>query len=201
MISWSSIDYYNRWKALHYKVRELYKDVLISFEENENGLEIYGISDMQQDFDADLKLKIIDFTGNIIWQDQQAVLLKSAASSVFQNVDISGVINSKQVLVAALYSDNEIIARNLHYFVPPKALDLPDVRIKKEVTQSAEGYSIKIQSNKLAKNVFLFCNFDGHFSDNFFDLLPGEEKTVFFTTTDLIKDFDFKITSLNDLLN
>lgn len=201
VISWSSIDYYNRWKALHYKVRELYKDVLISFEENENGLEIYGISDMQQDFDADLKLKIIDFTGNIIWQDQQAVLLKSAASSVFQNVDISGVINSKQVLVAALYSDNEIIARNLHYFVPPKALDLPDVRIKKEVTQSAEGYSIKIQSNKLAKNVFLFCNFDGHFSDNFFDLLPGEEKTVFFTTTDLIKDFDFKITSLNDLLN
>lgn len=48
---------------------------------------------------------------------------------------------------------------------------------------------------------FFFCNFDGHFSDNFFDLLPGEEKTVFFTTTDLIKDFDFKITSLNDLLN
>ena len=32
---WSSVDYYNRWKALHYFVRDAYKDILISFEGNE----------------------------------------------------------------------------------------------------------------------------------------------------------------------
>ena len=34
--SWSSIDYYGRWKALHYKARRFYAPVLLSLHENEN---------------------------------------------------------------------------------------------------------------------------------------------------------------------
>ena len=201
VISWSSIDYYNRWKALQYKVRDLYKDVLISFEENENGLEIYGISDRQQDLNADLKLKIIDYKGNVIWQDQQAILLESAGSKVYQNIDISGIDKSKQVLIAELHSDDVIIAKNLHYFKSPKDLDLPDVGLKSEIAKSEEGFTIKISSDILAKNVYLFSSLDGHFSDNYFDLLPGEEKTVSFNTNSGSQDLDLKIKSLNDMLN
>ena len=47
---------------------------------------------------------------------------------------------------------------------------------------------LTITSSKLAKDVFIEVPFQGaHFSDNFFDLLPGEHKTVVITSTSIKK--------------
>ncbi len=82
-ISWSSMDYYNRWKALHYFVREAYKDVIISFEKKNDQVEVYIISDRRQDFDGKLNLEIMDFSGTIKWKSIEAVTVKNSCSSVY----------------------------------------------------------------------------------------------------------------------
>ena len=52
--------------------------------------------------------------------------------------------------------------------------------IQKEIINTEEGYQITLKTDKLAKNVFLSIDEDGHFSDNYFDLLAGDSIKVQF---------------------
>jgi beta-mannosidase len=60
----------------------------------------------------------------------------------------------------------------------------------KTINKSPEGYLIMLSSNQLAKNVYLVSGQKGSFSDNFFDLLPGEMRTVTFKTKDNSTGFE-----------
>ena len=56
-------------------------------------------------------------------------------------------------------------------------MDLPDPSLKWEVS----GNSIQIETEKLARQVFLEARgLDGRFSDNFFDMAPGETREIIF---------------------
>ena len=50
------------------------------------------------------------------------------------------------------------------------------------VSKTKNGFSIILTSDVLHKDMFLFLKGKGHFSDNFFDLLPNEEMTIEFKT-------------------
>jgi len=50
----------------------------------------------------------------------------------------------------------------------------------------------------LQKDVFLYSKQEGYFSDNYFDLIPNQEKIIFFNSNKNEK-VDFKIKSLNQL--
>ena len=44
-ISWSSIDYFGNWKALQYKAKKAFENVLISYEENKFNIQTFAIND------------------------------------------------------------------------------------------------------------------------------------------------------------
>jgi beta-mannosidase len=88
---------------------------------------------------------------------------------------------------------------NYFYFESPKHLLLKQQPIEKEITKSKNGFIIKISSKTLQKNVFLFTKVKGHFSDNYFDLLPNETVLIEFETEANTLD-DLKLKSLNDLI-
>jgi beta-mannosidase len=67
-----------------------------------------------------------------------------------------------------------------------KDLKLPkDPEIKATITPTGKGQvELKLSTNKLAKNVYLsFAGTQGFFSDNYFDLLPGNEVSITFTAS------------------
>jgi beta-mannosidase len=68
------------------------------------------------------------------------------------------------------------------YFAPPKALEIPaDPGLAWTVTRKGDGFDVALSAEKLAKNIYLsWEGAEGFFSDNYFDLLPGEEKTIHF---------------------
>lgn len=59
-------------------------------------------------------------------------------------------------------------------------LDLPVApKIETTLSKTSEGYTITLQSTKLARNVYLsFGDLDVETADNYFDLLPGEPVTI-----------------------
>jgi len=71
-----------------------------------------------------------------------------------------------------------LLAENKIYLVPPKDLNLPDPGISWSVSDFADHYAVTIKAAHLAKNVFVSSTLPGNFSENYFDLLPGEEKTI-----------------------
>jgi beta-mannosidase len=81
----------------------------------------------------------------------------------------------------------------------PKYLDLPKPTVTHSITKAQDGYNITLSTDVLAKNVYLTAGGgDYFFSDNYFDILPGQEVTVHLKT-DLSEDELSKVLSLRTL--
>jgi beta-mannosidase len=119
----------------------------------------------------------------------------------------------RAVLAADVMDGSHRLSRSLHHFVRPKDLELPDpeltvlgpraLELETQATgrgaahTPAEGndceqrydmgspaLSFRVEAKKFAKNVRLAAGASrGRFSDNYFDLLPGEAVTVAFYGT------------------
>jgi beta-mannosidase len=80
--TWSSVDYFGRWKALHYKLKTVFKDVLLSAVQEDGYLRIYAISDLPEEKEFRLGLKIIDFHGKVIAEHNSIEILCTDKSTV-----------------------------------------------------------------------------------------------------------------------
>ena len=201
--SWSGIDYYGRWKALHYFVKNAFENVTLFSFKNENDVEIFVVSDLPQDAYMDFNQQLIDFDGNVLWETTGSVNVDGNTSKLIKKnnlVDLSQKVNlKKMVLVSSLQEGNKVIARDLQYFSKPKDLSLEDPGLVVDVKQKTETFEITLSSKKLAKNVFLSTTLStDHFSDNYVDVLAGEEVVVHFPSTVSLEDFknDLKIVHL-----
>jgi len=202
--SWSSIDYYGNWKALHYYVKRAYKTFLISTEMKNDSLNFYVISDSLSDIKAQLEIKLLNLGGDILFRKSFPIDVKANTSfnyiqlgkNEFENLD-----PSKMFLKIELTSNLKTLAKNSFFFSQPKNLDLEKPDIKVTAVKNSEGYELKLSTNTLAKDVFLsFDKYDGFFTDNYFDLIPGETKTIEFHTGKNIDDVvnKLKVISLVD---
>jgi beta-mannosidase len=183
--SWSGIDYYGRWKALHYFVREAFKPTVIICNEDADSIYLDVVSDSDEIGKLKLETRLMDFSGNILWHavheigsEKQEIHLSRL--EILVNNDPASV-----VLVSELKKDDKIIDKDLHYFVKPKDLHLNDPQLKTEIKDKGENIEIALKCNSLAKNVFLYADgLEGQFSDNYFDILPGEKVSVSISKTE-----------------
>jgi beta-mannosidase len=82
-------------------------------------------------------------------------------------------------MAVELYAGGSLLDRCLFYFVKPKDLKLSDPGLNKDISEDAGQFIVTLSATHLAKNVSLSAEgFDGQFSDNYFDLLPGEKVAV-----------------------
>ena len=200
VISWSSVDYYNRWKALHYFTKNIYKNVLISFEEMDENLNVYVVSDKLETLKANLEVKILNFKGEIIKTEIKEIEVHPNSSAIYTEIEIAAFPRKENLVVAKLKLNEKEIASNMHYLANPKELILPKPTIQKQVKKTDNGYLITLKTDKLAKNVFLSINREGHFSENYFDLLPDKSKSINYTSDVNIENFaeELQILSLVD---
>ena len=181
--SWSSIDYYGKWKALHYAAKKSFETLIISSEIVDSTLNIYVISDSLQHTKGLLELSLMDFEGNQTdsWRDSIQVLANQ--SNVYFAINLgefSSKINFNESLLCATFKgeDQRVLAEKYIYFARQKNLLLPEAKIDFTVEVDHDDYLLTISSDKFAKSVFVFANSPLNFSDNYFDLLPGSSKTI-----------------------
>ena len=84
------------------------------------------------------------------------------------------------VLLVSLKEGDTVLAENNCYLSKVKELNLPHPEIRYEVAKEKGGYTVKLTSDVLAKNVYIETANNGFLSDNFFDLYPGRSVTVAF---------------------
>jgi beta-mannosidase len=194
--SWSSIDYFGRWKALHYTARAVYAPVIISPAVTNNDVRFFVVSDRLEPVDATLDITIMDFGGTTVFQLSLPVTVKPNSSGVsltLQKHELIGTADeSRLVMVSRLRGKGgEALAEDFTYFRRPRDLSLGNPSFTKTVSKRENGYAVELQSNTLAKNVLLSCGDDkGFFADNYFDLLPGVKKTIMVSTGLNQKDFE-----------
>ncbi len=203
--SWSTTDYYGNWKAAQYFSKKAFAEVLVAPRAEKKTLEVYIVSDRLNSFEGELELKLISFTGKPLWSETIPVDVAANSSESFFSRSLKelleGLNRNELVLQASVKENGEVIASNNYYFLPVKELNFLKPGIGSTITRRAEDYVIEVTTDVLAKNIFLSCEgSDGFFSDNYFDLLPGETKTIRFTADEPVADFDekLKILSIRD---
>jgi len=177
--SWSSIDYYGRWKALQYYARRFYAPVLVSPHVENGALAVYVVSDKTAPTDGELHVRILKFDGTVVRELKQAVHVPELSSAIYYQLPLTEFANSadsSQVFVVAeLTANGAPISRNVIYLVPTKLIQLPATHVQTEITAVAGGYRVRLSSPVLARSVNLsFGDLDAAVSDNYFDVLPNE---------------------------
>ena len=183
--SWSSIDYYGRWKALQYYARRFYAPILVSPHVEEGALKVYIVSDKVKTEPASLRVRLMDFDGKVLLEESHDVKVAPLASQVYLDwplkklADAGAQDTSRVLVVAELTAGGVQLSRNLVYLAPVKGVHLKPAQLKVETTGVKNSYRIRITSRVLARSVYLsFGNLDVQISDNYFDLLPGETAEI-----------------------
>jgi beta-mannosidase len=197
--SWSAIDFYNRPKAFYYSLKNLYDDVLISIKKEGEDHEVFIINDQFHSIDGKLTVSVCDFSGKEIFAKKAEIKVIANTNTSYLSLsenEIKGLDKERMYLKCQFKSTDETVKKkSLSYFAPPKDLKLPIPKL--EITYQPVIYGIKIKSNVLIKNIYL-QNDDNQFSENYFDLEPGEEIEIRMTKP--IKSVDeIKFTSINHI--
>ncbi len=206
--SWSSIDYYGRWKALQYYARRFYQDELVSPHVRAGQLEVSVVSDRVHPFKGKVRLLLMDFSGKVLSQKDVPVSIQPLSSAqvwdtpqadYLQGADPRSVFLHAELLIAGENGGQPVSTNDL-YFLPYKDLHLPPATIESTWTTVGGKPALHLKSATLARDVYVTVEgSDAEPPDNFFDLLPGESKTLIFQkgTTASLKN-SVTIVSLSD---
>ncbi len=191
--SWSSIDYYGNWKALQYYAEREYRTFLISQVASGDSVEFYIVSDSLAPVAARLEVRVVNFDGKVVSSMKFPVNVDPDSSRIYASVAkddlVRGADESKIVLISRLVSGDKVLTDNTYLFKEPKDLELQKPDIKVTALKNEEGYALSLTADRFATDVCLSCeHHGGFFTDNYFDLFPGETKTVEFRTKEDIGD-------------
>lgn len=183
--SWSGMDYYGRWKALQYKVKDAFKHVILAPDLLDGTISVSVVSDLPDPIKATMHYRLLEFDGSILKKGEKEVTVAANSVAEIASFNISELPvrgnENGRVMDIILQTGEEILDQELVYFVPPKALELEKPEIGVESNRKGEAFEILLTTNRLAKNVYLQCeNMEGFFSDNYFDMLPGKDYLVMF---------------------
>lgn len=182
--SWSSIDYFGRWKALHYMARRFYAPVMACAREGPRDVEFHVVNDTRDTVDAVLSWRVREAGGSILVEGKEHVHVGPCAAHLARTVDVSGInatdaINRNVIFFQLHGSDGTAIHRGFRLFGNPKDFPLPDPGIEHRVEPSGDGWAVTITARAIAIYVHLEVDgMDALASDNFFSMEPGETRIV-----------------------
>lgn len=198
--SWSSMDYYGRWKAQQYMAKKAFEPQMVSVFKEGNDLKIYAISDDNKVINAILNVKFRDFEGEKLEQITQNIKIPSNSSAVVKTFDWKALVSKfdaeKTLIEVSLTLGGKTLAINTFFFTNPKNQKLPSPKI---ALKKIDANTLEISTDKLARYVWLSIpNAINAFSDNYFDLLPGEKRLIKVKSGISFSEKDVKVMHLKD---
>ena len=186
--SWSTRDYYGRWKAAHYMVRPAMADILVSPIQTDDGvLHVFIVNDRLTPVSGRLSVEVYSAT------ERHLALTRRVKVGANSSVDV-WTLPTAQILAQAGVSPEQAIIHseflpdkvgsqtysNNYILVYPKDLEMQPAHLNVSMNDN----SITVSTDNYAHGIYLFLDGDDahHFSDNYFDLLPGQRRTITLTT-------------------
>ncbi|MEG1544252.1 MAG: glycoside hydrolase family 2 protein [Tannerellaceae bacterium] len=186
--SWSSRDYYGRWKAQHYFSKKAFGDILVSPIAKDDRLEVYIVSDRLKAVKGILDVRVMDLRGQVLFEKTMSITLPANASRMQFAAPIASLLSGRskqEVVVNARFTEkngSEVVTNN-YFFSRYKDIDFPKANIRTNSVAQGDGFDVTVTSDVFARGVFLSINgIENFFSDNYFDLLPGVPVTIHVTT-------------------
>jgi beta-mannosidase len=187
VISWASIDYYGRWKALQYAARRFFAPVQLSIEEEtgkgQHQAAVWLTNDTQAPWQGRLRWTLETLDGEVLEGGEQAIQAAPSSASCLQRQDFthpkSKIDWRNSFFVAELWQGEERLDIQVVAFTPEKGMRLKDPGLRAEMSQQGSHLTIHLAAQKLAR--FIELRLKGAnvvFTDNFFDLPAGRSVEI-----------------------
>lgn len=186
--SWASIDYYGRWKALHYGEKRFFAPVSITCEEHGRLDQKPFVNSLPIPVEYSAALHVANETGETVKGTVRWQLRRPDSSVIRENekdIEIApysgtwldreiynGLADEREMhLYYEFVQDGKIVSSGSAMFVAPKHYRFADPKLSVRV----EGDTVIVTSEGYAKGVCVESE-DGNLrlSDNFFDMEKGE---------------------------
>lgn len=181
--SWSSLDYFGRWKALHYAARRFYAPVLLSVEDEATSQGLNVTSDLQEPWEGTIRWSLETLAGEVLDSGEEQVKVAPLSSTHVRTIDFAGRLSTENpralVFVAELLQGGRSEALQVATFVPTKHLSLVDPQVMATVRGEGDLLAVDLTARSLARLLEVSLEgVDVVFSDNYFDLPAGRTVTV-----------------------
>ena len=182
--SWSSVDYFGRYKALHYFARKFYQDVSLGLFNEEGSITINVANETTNEFKGYVLAGVKTTDLETVYEFRKDFVISPLSSLDVDsrpNYDFNG--KNCAFFFSELYDENDkLIASNIVLGSKPKHFDFPKPSIGIYATETQGGVNLQFSSHVLVKNLELtFKGLELKLSDNYFDL-TGKPYTVFVET-------------------
>jgi beta-mannosidase len=131
--SWSSLDYFGRWKALHYAARRFYAPLLLSIEDDPPRQSIFLSSDLPEEWQGAVRWSLETLDGTILTCGETMARVEPSGVTAVQTLDSSSFLSDdtrrELVFTAELWQGETCLSRQTSFFVPTKHLSLVDPQI------------------------------------------------------------------------
>lgn len=184
-VSWSGIDYLGQYKALHYLARSFYAPISIASERKGRKIAVHVINDRQQEWEGFLRWRCIRQSGEELSSGRQRIKVQQTGVSdeisfSFEKL-LCGEKPQNAVLLLSLYDRTGKIAARNQFLVPEKKIRFEKPEYQANVKLDGKYGRLFLQSDRFAHYVEVAIEgIVQNFSDNYFDLVRGEEKEIFF---------------------
>jgi beta-mannosidase len=191
-LSWSILDYYGFGKAGYFYVKRAYAPVLASFKALEEGkIELWVTNDTIKDLSEGIVIQLGTFSKGPVWEKQVQVHVPANSSMVVWQSDEQEAI-AKPDHYLTVRSHKGLFPANRHFFTSIKDLQRSAVEPKITITSHGE-HELHVHVNSSAYLYYVHIvvpDEHTHFSDNYFDLAPGESCTVIVTNKKIALNTD-----------
>ena len=187
--SWSSIDYYGRWKALHYYEKRFFAPLLISCEEE--GLLSQNPNPNVQPYDVKKSIRLCvsnetlndeklmvrwtlrDAHSEIKESHEEEIISNALSSQWLEKVNLPNTDLYKDYVSFELLRNGTVVSEGTVMFAMPKYFQFVDP----ELTVRVEGDEIVVYAKAYAKSVEIKNEEDTLLlEDNYFDMHAGERR-------------------------
>ncbi len=182
--SWSGLDYYGRYKALHYFAKRFFAPVAISAVTDNNLLKLYCVNETLMMHKGIINCRLMSYEGTEIYKKTICTELEPLSAKKCFTADLSQYLCSdkdKRNIYAEfeLCEGSMIISKGTELFCPAKHVKLLNPKIAATVTQQNNIFYITISAAVPAFFTELILDgFDAVFSDNCFYVAPDKPVTV-----------------------
>ena len=178
--SWSSVDWFGRWKALQFHARRFFAPVAVAALRDAGGkTSVSLLNDRTEKVAGELRLRVMSLDGKVLRDERRPVALAPlSATQVGSYLDaelLGGADPATTIAVFELRASNEPAARRVVYFEAAKEMRWPDAGLYAQLRQGGDGYVLALRADRLARAVWVdFGDLDAELADNALTLLPGE---------------------------
>lgn len=180
--SWSTRDWYGRWKAAHYMMRHAMDDVLVSPIRKDNRLDVYLVNDRLQTLRGTLTVELRTMTGEVVSSATKRCIASANSSTCAFSADVTALLNGHApadvIVTADFVADRTYTAT--YCMEKPRDMHFPCADVRTEVQRDADGTTwIALSADVFVRGIFL--SLPGRinpFADNYIDLRPGQTVRV-----------------------